>query len=676
MKPKFCYCDFEFNNSQNPDPNLVSVAWRITGSTKLYSAWLHSSKRDWDESKAIFRRLIGEGYTFVAYAMESEARCLMYLLDDKLEGFKAIDLYLEYRALLNHNHALAYGKQLQNGKLIETKPPVSKWDRPDNYGDESHGGPEYSLAAACYKLLGERIDLKEKESARQIIIEGDPDRLEQHRERILRYNASDIEYLPRLAKAVYWHNLDLGVSPADWTKAALVRGDYAVATARMVDLGYPVNVGRLRNFAAHTNDIMKEVILECNEEASKEDAARKDSGETGKIKFSPFRWDKKTQAYVCQQKVLRGWVDRQFKPYWRKTERGQISLAADAFGDWYDSRSEGFAGAYCRYLKTKRSMNGFLPVGPMSLKKTFWESLGDDGRVRPYFGIYGSQASRSQPAATGFIPLKSNWMRVFIEAEPGRALASIDYASQEFLISAILSQDSAMMSAYASGDVYLAFGKASGLIPPEATKESHKMMRDVCKALVLGISYDMSARGLSPRLTQASGVTYTPMQAKSLIDVFYETYPDFKDWKDNIRNEYTEYGCLKLHDGWTMWGDNDNFRSAGNFPVQGTGAVIMREAVRLAQARGLDVIFTLHDALYIEYNSFDFNQIVLLKHSMQEAFENVMKNYGKTISVRLDAETWSRDYKDRKFRFKNCKVMEEYVGEKGLRDYERFRKYL
>jgi DNA polymerase I-like protein with 3'-5' exonuclease and polymerase domains len=316
-----------------------------------------------------------------------------------------------------------------------------------------------------------------------------------------------------------------------------------------------------------------------------------------------------------------------------------------------------------------------MPVAN-SKKSKFDDFLGSDGRVRPYFGIYGSQSARSQPGATGFIPLKAAWMRNFIEPKPGFVIASADFVSQEFLISAIVSQDKAMMDAYASGDVYLAFAKAAKLVPESATKESHKKERDIAKQLVLGISYDMSARGLAPRLS-AHGESYTEDKAQELIDLFFETYSDFADWKLETIEDYKEDGCLKLPSGWVMWGDNPNFRSVGNFPIQGLGSDILREAVMYCQADSMKVIYTVHDSIAIEYPIARLGLEAGLEGTMQEAFDNVMRRYGKTIPVRIDGHVWSPDFKymEPKQKLKNFDYMSEFCDKKGEKDLQRYRTF-
>lgn len=661
----FAYTDFEFNGTAEKTLNLVSAAVKCFKDGRLDSGrtfWLHRNEKTKAEARAYFKKLLLKGYVFVAFAAEAEARSLSSLFQNPkwfLHG-EFLDLYLEYRCLLNRNHTYAYGRQLIDGRVITTKPPPNKWES-QGEDDDAHHKPSYGLAAACFKLLDQTIDTERKTKVRDLIIHGSPDEIDAARAEIEAYNESDIEHLTALHSWFHNHYLEKGIPGETWLKAALKRGDYAKRTARMVELGYPVDREKLKKFTGNVGAILRSAAEETVEVGQEEDV-------------TPFRSVKKkgVESLTMNTKAVMTWIERQGKPYWRKTKGNRTSISKDAFRDWYDSESPGFGGAFCRYLKTKQSLNGFLPGGQ---RGTFSDYLGSDGRVRPYFGIYGAQSSRSQPAATGFIPLKAHWMRNFLDAGPGRALAGVDYASQEFLIAAILSQDEAMMAAYASGDVYTAFARDAELMPRDGTKASHPKIREACKAMVLGVSYDMTAKGMAPRIAAASGEPCTEERAQDLIDKFFEVYSDYGDWKREVIKEYEE-GYLELPDGWMMWGDNDNLRSVGNFPVQGHGAVIMREAVGRAQDIGLEIVLTLHDALYLEYPSFEVEHIEKLKKVMAEAFDSVMKPYGKTIPIRLDGDAWSRDYKDKAPRALDDVIfMTEYSDAKGKADLERYRKF-
>ena len=85
--------------------------------------------------------------------------------------------------------------------------------------------------------------------------------------------------------------------------------------------------------------------------------------------------------------------------------------------------------------------------------------VGEDGRNRCLLSAFGTKTGRNAPSNTKFIFGPSVWLRGLVKPEPGRAVAYIDWSSQEVLgIAASLSGDPAMMSDYRTGDPYLAFG--------------------------------------------------------------------------------------------------------------------------------------------------------------------------------------------------------------------------
>jgi hypothetical protein len=382
-------------------------------------------------------------------------------------------------------------------------------------------------------------------------------------------------------------------------------------------------------------------------------------------------------------KAVKAWIASQKLPNWELTPTKDLSLSLDAWTKYYDYKHDyprnNFGAQMVRYLKLKQSLNGFMPRKENAKTKSFFEYVGSDGRARPYFGIYGAQSGRSQPAASGFIPLKAAWMRSLIQPRPGRSIASIDYGSQEFLIAALVSNDERMLRAYESGDVYLAFARDIGLVPKNATKATHKFERDLCKSAVLGMSYLMSKYGLSHKLTQDTGKEHTEDDAQHIIDLFDETYSRNTQKREDTISSYHDRGYIKLPCGWAMFGDNTNFRSVANMPIQGLGSSILRKAVAFAQDSGLSVIYTLHDAVYIEYESSNYSAIDKLAKAMDDAFRyyipDNLKNRARCI---LDADTWSLDYEDGEvitpggMKVSQSKI---YIDERAVSEYNFFKKY-
>jgi len=626
---KLASIDFEFYDTAEGKLKLVCAALRVDGETHSY--WLHddlwyenppSSVRTGhliirDSLIKKVRQLEAKGYIFLAYAVTAEARSFLSMGLEPLE-FRWLDLYLEYRCLSNHNDNYAYGKQLINGRKKFTKKPLPKWQRKTEKDEKKADASkqEYGYGAATYKTLGKVIDTDFKKEIRDLIIacnSGNPEDIEamvKRKEDIMRYCASDVEHLePMLIEMVKEYKRLLG-KDYDFKvlkKEMFCRAEYAVRTAHMESFGYPIDYDRTRNFSSQVPNILWSCQNDINSQFPYEG---KDRIFRNTVKKRPLElsWNQ-----VKTREILRGWIDENSYKSWTLTDGGEsgikdLSLSLKAFQKPISYRHDypegNFIAQMQRYLKLKQGLNGFKTSTGKS-KKNFWDNVGKDARVRPYFGIYGAQSSRSQPSASGFIPLKAAWMRSLIQPNRGRLLCGIDYASQEFLLAALLSGDEAMVRAYESGDVYLAFGKAIGYIPQTGTKSTHKEQRDNCKAVVLGLSYDMSEYGLAFDLSEKFGREVSPEEALDWINKHKSAYPKFWRWKAKVQRDYRNKGYIKLADGWTIWGDNDNFRSVGNVPVQGMGACIMRKAVQLAQDSGLEVTYTLHDALYIEFDEKD-----------------------------------------------------------------------
>ena len=87
----------------------------------------------------------------------------------------------------------------------------------------------------------------------------------------------------------------------------------------------------------------------------------------------------------------------------------------------------------------------------------------------------------------------------------------MDWEQQEFGIAAALSGDPLMMEAYRSGDPYLAFAKQAGAVPADATKATHKAVREQYKAWCWRLLSTGSAPGTCRRIGQP------PIHARELF---------------------------------------------------------------------------------------------------------------------------------------------------------------
>ena len=664
MNP-YVSCDFEYRGTSESKLDLICCSLTFGDSFEEY--WLRDDK---SKLKARLKEL-RETHTFLVWNYVAEGQSFISLGLHPCK-FKVIDLHIEYKMLLNHYHKYSTGSHLYKGKIINVEVP--------KYGGKKSDQVLANMAAGCFKLLGVKIDTDHKDEMRDICIYGTPQELEQNKKAIQDYCTSDTVHLIPMWAVIrkeykkYFAREDKGVQ----YKEVHLRADTMARTALMTSAGYPVDVEKMTNLSKNIKPMLKELCEDINSQ----------------FDYDLFNWNNKEQRYSKSTKTMKKVIsESEYKDKWLKTTpsarhpKGDYSLGLDAFEKHFSyshtyPENNPFA-QYMRYLKTTRSLNGFIPKGSNAKnKETIFDSLGTDGRIRSYLNPYGSQSSRYQPKATSFIPLKSSWLRSLINPKKGRAITGIDFKSEEFLLGGLVSGDQNMLEAYKSGDVYLYFAKLAGAVPQDGTKSEYKKERDLFKSTTLGISYLMGPDALGRKLTSDTGLLKTTDDAKKLIKQFSDAYPDYTKWQDDCFYTYGRRRYWMLPDGWTMFGDNGNSRSVKNMPIQGIGGSILRKAIELAQDAGLMVIYPLHDAFYVEYDSHDLSAVDTLRQCMKEAFafyfEGDLKKKAYDL-IQFDIDIWSPDYDDGESitpQGHECKRQQIYIDPRGVEEYKKFSKYM
>lgn len=675
--------DFEYRGTNEFKLDLICCSMEVNGQIKEF--WLYGDDREKKRLKEYILTLRDSGYIFVCWNVIAEGQAFLSLGINPIKC-KWIDLQIEWKMSINHNHKFMYGKQYMDGRIITTHPPSYGADKTVN-----NAKAKTNLATGVYKLLGEIIDTEHKDKMRDICINGTSQQLADNEEAIQAYCTSDIKYLKPMWKTMgqfvdnYFVSREIVFRDKDGNiendlrptiEEVLYRGECGARTAYMQALGYPVDFEATKKFANSVKGMLKELCEDINSQ----------------FEDPFFYWNKREDRYSFSTVKVKKWIsESEYKDKWMRTEptstkpNGDYSLKLDAwekhFSYSHDYPRDFLPAQVLRYLKTRRSLNGFLPKSDNAKsKETIFDSIGHDHRCRAYLNPYGSQSARFQPRATSFIPLKAAWMRSLILPKKNRAIAGIDYASQEFLISAHMSKDKAMIEAYRSGDVYLYFAKLADAVPWEGRKEDYKEMRDLFKSTTLGISYSMGPGALAKKLTMDTGRKVDIKEAKTLIKKFENAFPKYAEFVRSVRHTYSLLGYYKLEDGWFMYGDNNNERSISNLPVQGMGSCILRKAIELCQEKGLKVIYPLHDALYIEYDSHNFDTLDTFASCMRKAFGFFFDNASEVEKdIRLDCDTWSLDYEDSTFvteKGLTCKVQKRYVDGRSINEFNRFKKYM
>jgi len=416
------------------------------------------------------------------------------------------------------------------------------------FRNETNGLPTPSGASLLGALTFHGLDgisTAEKEEMRELVLRGGPWSPEE-RAAILDYCESDVRALDALLPRML-PKIDIPRAP--------FRGRYMAAAARIERNGVPLDTTTLDRLKKHWSDIQDSLIADVD-------------ADYGVFDGRTFKADR-FAAYLARTSIP-----------WPKLESGKLDLSDDTFREMARVHP---AIAPLRELR--------VALSEMRLNDL---AVGLDGRNRTLLSAFRARTGRNQPSNSKFIFGPSVWLRGLIKPSPGYGLAYIDWSQQEFGIAAALSGDPRMMDAYRSGAPYLAFAKQAGVAPPDATKASHKAVRDQFKACVLAVQYGMGSDALAVRIGQP------PIRARELLQLHHETYRVFWKWSDQMLDYAMLTGSLHTVFGWSVHVPADaNPRALRNFPMQANGAEMLRLACCIGTEQGIEVSAPVHDAVLI-----------------------------------------------------------------------------
>jgi DNA polymerase I len=459
------------------------------------------------------------------------------------------------------------------------------------------------------------ITSDQKTEERGLVMRGGPWTAAE-RERILNYSATDVDVLGPLLERM----LPRITAQPKGLGQALLRGRYTAAVARMERAGVPIDAEMLDRLRINWGRLKTDLI----------GAIDKDYGVYEGTTF---------KSGLFAGYLVDNGID------WPRTESGRLALDQDTFRD--------MAKRYPDLEPLKELRHS---LSELRLEKL---AVGPDGRNRVLLSPFGASSGRNTPSNSKFIFGPSVWLRGLIKPPEGRALAYVDWRSQEVYIAAALSGDPALLDAVRSGDPYMAFARLAGLAPPDATKESHKAIRDMCKACVLGTNYGMQAQSLAVR----TGLSV--IEAQDLLRRLAQTFPTFTAWAEQVVNVGQLAGYLSTVFGWTMrTGSTARSTTLRNFPMQSNGSEMLRLACSLATERGVDVCAPVHDALLVEGDAatIDFT-VAMTRAAMAEASKIVLA--GLEVPTDVEIIAWPDRYSDDRGRVMWERVMELLEGQGG-----------
>jgi hypothetical protein len=456
-----------------------------------------------------------------------------------------------------------------------------------------------SLLAAAAHFGIATTDADHKGAMRDLILSGGPWNAEEQRA-ILDYCAADVRMTAELFRAMC---PAVCRDPATFG-GALLRGRYTCAVARMEWNGIPIDVATLARLRNGWDDIKLDLIADID------------------LQYGVFDGTSFVTARFA------AYIERAGIP-WPRLPSGALMLDDDTFRE----RAKSYpAIAPLRELRHA--------LGKMRLNSL---SVGQDGRNRAGVMPFGSKTGRNQPSNSRFVFGTSRWLRSLIQPAPGRAVAYVDWSSQEIAIAAALSGDDALWEAYTSGDPYMAFAKQAGLVPPEATKATHKAERQRAKAIVLGVGYGMSAESMAVQ----AGLHLD--EARDLLLRHKLTYRQFWAWATHNQNAGLLGLTLQTTYGWTWqagFGTTVNPRSLLNWPMQANGAEMMRLACCELTERGVMVCCPVHDALLVEGDADDIDNVIAATRAAMERASELVLGAGRIVRTDVDVVRHPERYAD------------------------------
>jgi DNA polymerase-1 len=193
-------------------------------------------------------------------------------------------------------------------------------------------------------------------------------------------------------------------------------------------------------------------------------------------------------------------------------------------------------------------------------------------------------------------------------APPGYVLMSADYSQIELRIMAHISEDPALLKAFAEGiDVHKATAsEVFGVAVPDVSSEQ----RRYAKVINFGLIYGMGAFGL------ASNLGIEQKAAKDYIDKYFARFAGVKRYMDETRITAKTKGYVETVFGRRLWlpeiNSGNGPRKAGaerqaiNAPMQGTAADLIKLAMIAVQdtldreQRATRMVMQVHDELVLE----------------------------------------------------------------------------
>ena len=443
--------------------------------------------------------------------------------------------------------------------------------------------------------IPEVMTKEHKDEMRDMVIENASYTAEQ-REKILDYCLEDVEltqkiFIKQVEDIEKKNNLKTIEDYKTEISQIMFRGASQLHVAKIERAGININYSKVLDFKKYWPEVEDTIIKRLDKDIRVHD-------EDGTERYDYF------VELVKRIKLFGKW-ERTFKTNKLRTDKKYIDKMIKKFPEILDLQ-------IYKQIKSLKAYTKLTVFNPCA-----------DGKLRCSWNMFGTETGRCTPSTNANIFGGAKWQRSLIRPGLGYVMYYLDYEQQELAIQGYLSGDKKLIEAYNSGDGYLQSAKWLNLVPEYATKKTHPEEREIVKVLFLAQGY-----GAGPGYVSGQ-VRCSILYAQHLLRMFRRLFSTYNDWIKKVLKKVAITGKITTNLGWQRY-SNGTFKinkdgqlksirnTLLNFPAQGNGSDILRQAIIKLHEAGFIVNAPVHDALLISVPKGNHKKEVKLAQSIME----------------------------------------------------------
>ncbi|WP_448583416.1 bifunctional 3'-5' exonuclease/DNA polymerase [Thermocrinis sp.] len=267
-------------------------------------------------------------------------------------------------------------------------------------------------------------------------------------------------------------------------------------------------------------------------------------------------------------------------------------------------------------------------------------------RVYPEFKQIGAVTGRMSSINPNVQNIPRHLRRIF-KAEEGNVFVIADFSQIELRIAAEYVGDENMIKVFNEGRDMHKY--TASVLLGKREEEVSKEERQLAKAVNFGLIYGISARGLAEYAYSSYGIDLSIEEAEDIRKRFFEHFKAFKEWHNAVKKELKERGESR---GYTLLGRRyvaHTFPDAVNYPIQGTGADLLKLSVLVFDAEvrrenvRASVVNLVHDEIVVECKEEEGMKVAeLLERAMKRAGGIILKKVPVEVEVAVK-ERWEKE---------------------------------